>query len=66
MSIGKEYLRQIHEALEALEAAIVDREHPGMLGHKVARQQEVDKARQRLVDVVVQILTQDRLGRGSA
>ena len=61
MSVGKEYLRQIHEALAAFEAAIKEREHPEMLAHKVSLQQEVDTARQKVVEVVVEIITKDRL-----
>lgn len=64
MSIGKEYLHQIHEALAGLEQAIKRREHPGLLGSKVPLQQEVDSARQKVVDVVVQIITQERLQQG--
>ena len=61
MSVGKEYLRQIHEALAAFEESIKEREHPEMLAHKVSLQQEVDKARQKLIEVVVEIITKDRL-----
>ena len=61
MSVGKEYLRRIHEALAAFEEAIKRRENPGVLGTSVASKQEVDRARQNVVDVVVDIVTKDRM-----
>lgn len=61
MSVGKEYLHRIHEALAAYEDAIKRREHPEMLASKVSLQQDVDKARQKLVDTVVDIITKDRM-----
>lgn len=61
MSVGKEYLRQIHDVLAVFEEAIKNREHPGFTGSKVSLQQDVDKARQRVVDVVVELVTKDRL-----
>jgi hypothetical protein len=63
MSVGKEYLKQIHEALSAFEEAIVKRENRGMLEGKTTLQQDVDSARERVVDAVVAIVTKDRLAR---
>ena len=63
MSVGKEYLKQIHEALAAFEDAIVKRENRGMLEGQTSLQQDVDTARERLVEVVVGIVTKDRLAR---
>jgi hypothetical protein len=63
MSVGKEYLKQIHEALAAFEEAIVTRENRGMLEGRTSLQQDVDTARERLVEVVVGIVTKDRLAR---
>ena len=63
MSVGKEYLKQIHEALAAFEDAVVTRENRGMLEGKTSLQQDVDTARERLVEVVVGIVTKDRLAR---
>ena len=63
MSVGKEYLKQIHEALAAFEEAIVKRENRGMLEGKTTLQQYVDNARERVVDAVVGIVTKDRLAR---
>lgn len=60
MSVGKEHLQKIHEALASFEAAVKQREHPGFLGNKVALQQDVDTARQRVVEVVVQVALAER------
>ena len=61
MSVGKEYLRQLHEVLAAFEQAIKLRENPGVLGASVALQQDVDRARQRVVEIVVEIATKERM-----
>lgn len=60
MSVGKEHLQKLHEALAGFEAAIKEREHPGLLRNKVALQQDVDNSRQRVVEVVVQIAAAER------
>jgi hypothetical protein len=60
-SLGKEYLHRIHEALSAFEQAIVEREKWKPLDSKVTRQQDVDHARQKLVDVVVDLVTAERM-----
>lgn len=61
MSVGKEYLRQLHEALAEFEEAIKARENRVMFSGKVTAQQDVDTARERVVQVVVDIVTADRL-----
>jgi hypothetical protein len=61
MSVGKEHLHQLHQALAGFEEAIKQREHPGMLGAKVSLQQDVDKARQKVVDAVLDIIAKERL-----
>ena len=63
MSVGKEYLKVLHEALAGFEEAVKARENPGMLASRVSLQQDVDKARERIIDTVVNIVTQDRLAR---
>ena len=60
MSVGKEHLQKLHEALAHFEAAIKQREHPGLLRNKVSLQQDVDIARQRVVDIVVQVVVAER------
>jgi len=64
MSVGKEYLHQLHEALAGFEEAIARREHPGLLRSKIPLRQQVDNARQKVVDVVVEIVTAERLKQG--
>jgi hypothetical protein len=63
MSVGKEYLRRIHEALAEFEEAIKQHANPGVLGTSVAGQQTVDRARQNVVEVVVDIVTKDRMNK---
>jgi hypothetical protein len=65
MGKGHEDLHTLHEALALFEAAIKKREHRGPLTSKVTTQQEADKARQQVVEVVVQMVTNARLGRES-
>jgi hypothetical protein len=60
---GREYLARIHEALRGFEGAVVEREKFKPLESKVTRQQEVDNARQLLVDTIVDIVTKERLQR---
>ena len=61
MSVGKEYLRRIHEVLAEFEEAVKQHANPGVLGASVALQQNVDRARQNVVEVVVDIVTKDRM-----
>jgi hypothetical protein len=58
---GKDYLHSVNEALRNYEDAIIQREKFRPLESKVARQQNVDHARQKLVDVVVEIVTGERM-----
>jgi hypothetical protein len=60
-SIGKEYLKQLHAALAEFEEAVKQREKPGLLADRTALQQDADKARERVVQTVVEIVTKDRL-----
>ncbi|HET7791322.1 MAG TPA: hypothetical protein VFK78_11060 [Gemmatimonadales bacterium] len=60
MSVGKEHLHRIHESLSSFEAAIKEREHPGLMRDKTGLQQEVDKARQRVVEVVLEVVAAER------
>ncbi len=59
MAGGKEMMKQVQDALSAFEESIVAREHKGMLGSKVALQQEVDKTRDAVVSVVVRLVRRD-------
>lgn len=61
MSIGKEYLKVLHAALAEFEQAIKQRENPGMLADRTALHQAADKAREGVVQTVVDIVMKDRL-----
>lgn len=63
MGKGMEYQQRIQEALGAFETAIVRREHKQMLESKVPLQQEVDRARAKVLEVVAQVVTEERLAR---
>ncbi len=61
MSKGKELLHNLHEALARFEKAIVQREHQKpFIDSKVSFQQEVDGARQRVVDQVLELVKEAR------
>jgi hypothetical protein len=60
-SIGREYLHSVHEALRNYEDAVIQREKFKPLESKVTRQQDVDHARQKVVDVLVEIVTAERM-----
>ncbi len=61
MGQGREYLAKIHERLRHFEDAVVVREKWKPLESKVTRQQDVDSAREKLVDAIVEIVTQERM-----
>ncbi|NIM50676.1 MAG: hypothetical protein GTN62_10025 [Gemmatimonadales bacterium] len=61
MGKGREYLQRLHEVLREFEEAVVAREKWKPLESKVSRQQEVDSARQKVVDFVVQLVTAERI-----
>lgn len=63
MGKGQEYQQRIQEALEAFEQAIVRRENKNMLESKVPLQQDVDRARARLLEVVAKVVAEDRLAK---
>jgi hypothetical protein len=60
-SIGKEYLSRIHERLRNFEQAVIEREKFKPFESKVTRQQEVDTARDKLIEIIVDIVTKERL-----
>jgi hypothetical protein len=61
MGKGKEYQQQINEALDAFETAIVRREQRSLLESKVPLQQEVDRARAKVLEVVAKVVAAERL-----
>ncbi|MGD2135876.1 MAG: hypothetical protein PVF27_06935 [Gemmatimonadales bacterium] len=64
MGKGHEYLASIHQRIREFEQKVVERERWKPLESKVTRQQEVDHARQRLVDAIVNIVTNERMKKG--
>ena len=61
MSEGKEYLKQVQDALRKFEEAVVEREKHKLLESKVTRQQSVDNAREKVVEVVVKLVTAEKM-----
>ncbi len=62
MGKGQEYQQQIYEALSEFEGAVVHRENKKMLESKVPLQQEVNRARQHVVELLARIVTEARMG----
>ena len=61
MSEGHEYLKQIQDALRKFEEAVVEREKHKLMESKVTRQQAVDNAREKVVEVVVRLVTAEKM-----
>lgn len=61
MGKGMEYQQRIQEALGVFEDAIVRRENKQLLESKVPLQQEVDRARSKVLEVVAKVVTEERL-----
>lgn len=61
MGKGMEYQHRIQEALGAFEGAIVRRENQQLLESKVPLQQEVDRARSKVLEVVAKVVAEERL-----
>ncbi len=62
MSVGREYLRSVVEAISVFEDAVKERESK-FFGSNVSLQQDVDRARQKVLDAVVEIVTRERMAR---
>ena len=63
MGKGMEYQQRIQEALGAFEAAVVRRENKQMLESKVPLQQDVDRARAKVLEVVAKVVAEERLAK---
>ena len=61
MGKGMEYQHRIQEALVAFEDAVVRREHKQLLESKVPLQQDVDRARSKVLEVVAKVVAEERL-----
>ncbi|GBD32135.1 MAG: hypothetical protein KatS3mg081_2135 [Gemmatimonadales bacterium] len=64
MGKGQEYVKRVQEALDGFEKAVVRRENKGLMESKVALQQEVDRAREHVLEVVAKIVAEERLRAG--
>jgi hypothetical protein len=63
MGRGQEYVQRVNQALENFEQAVVRREHKKpLLDSKVSLQQEVDRARDQLMEVIAKVVAEERLG----
>lgn len=60
MGKGHEFLHRLSETLMAFEQAVVKREHKRMLDSAVSLQQDVDEARQRVIEAAVEIAKEAR------
>ena len=63
MGLGHEYLARINEALAEFEEAVCNREKFKPMQSKAMRQHEVVQARQKVIDVIVDIVTKERMQR---
>ncbi len=61
MGKGQEYVKRVQEALDGFEKAVVRRENKGLMESKVALQQEVDRAREKVLEAVAKIVAEERL-----
>lgn len=62
MGKGQEYVKRVREALDQFEQAVVRREKKlPLVESKVSYQQEVDRAREQLMQVVAQVVAEERL-----
>lgn len=56
MSRGTEFLQRLHGVLNEFEQAVVRREHKKLLDDPVVLRQQVDDARNRVVDTMVDLV----------
>jgi hypothetical protein len=60
MGKGHEFLHRLNEALLTFEQAVVKREHKRMLDSAISLQQDVDEARQKVIQAAVEIAKEAR------
>lgn len=61
MGEGHAHLKLVQDALRKFENAVVEREKHKLLESKVARQQSVDHAREKVVELVVKLVTDEKM-----
>lgn len=62
MGKGQEYVRRVQAALDTFEQAVVRRENKTpLIDSKVPLQQDVDRARKQLMEVIAKVVAEERL-----
>lgn len=62
MAKGQEYVRRVREALHNLEQAVARRENKKpLVDSKVTLQQDVDRAREQVMEVIAKVVAEERL-----
>lgn len=62
MGKGQEYVRRVQAALDEFEQAVIRRENKTpVIDSKVPLQQDVDRARKQLMEVVAKVVAEERL-----
>jgi hypothetical protein len=61
MGEGHDYLKQVQDALRKFEEAVIEHHKHKLLDSKVARKQSVDHAREKVVEVVVKLVTAEKM-----
>ena len=61
MGEGHDYLKQVQDALRKFEEAVIEHQKHKLLDSKVARKQNVDHAREKVVEVVVKLVTAEKM-----
>lgn len=60
MSKGREFLHRLNQSLLEFERAVARREHKKLWDSAVSLQQDVDHARQKVIEIAVQIAKEAR------
>ena len=61
MGEGHDHLKVLQDALRKFEEAVVEREKHKFLESKVARRQTVAHAREKIVEIVVEMVTHEKM-----
>jgi hypothetical protein len=61
MGEGHDHLKLLQDALTKFENAVVEREKHKLLESKISRRQSVTHAREKIVELVVQMVTDEKM-----
>lgn len=61
MGEGHDHLKLLQDALTKFENAVVEREKHKLLESKISRRQSVTHAREKIVDIVVEMVTAEKM-----